>query len=99
MKRTARPVSRRNADPVAFCRERGAKRLATGSEVVKHLCLVRWPAKYGFIASVVAHEAKVVGPAFAVFERHFGDHADPVGVLASAMAGLEAEVAKTVVDR
>src|SRR6476619_2751116 len=89
----------RNVDPIAVGRERGAKHLAACGKVAERLSLVHRPAEYRFIAGVMTHKAKVVGPAFAVLERHLGDHADPVGVLASTMAGLEAEIAEAVVDR
>src|SRR5438046_8603342 len=93
-----RPL-RYNMNAIAVGLERRAEGLAACREVGERVGFVGGLAEDRLMAVIVAHEAEAVANAPSIIERQFGRHADPVGVLAPAVAGLEAEIAETIVDR
>src|SRR5437016_13388463 len=93
-----RPL-RHNMNAIAIGLEQRAEGLAACREVGERVGFVGGLAKDRLMAVIVAHEAETVAEALSIVERQFGHHTDPVGVLAPAVAGLEAEIAKAIVDR
>src|SRR5437660_6873590 len=88
-----------NANLVSLGGELGAEFCASCRDVGECLRLLVEPAEIGLVAIVVAHELECCTIESAAAADDANQHADPVAMGQSAMAGVEREIAHAVEDR
>src|SRR5260370_42368382 len=91
--------SQHDANPVAFRGQGRAELLAVYAQLGERVGLIGQAAEERFVGVGMTHEAQVECRDPVALESELDHHADPIFMLAPAVAGVERQIAETVVDR